>query len=229
MGGALLGILGILTYKSGDIPRIFSVGYGSIDAALSNNFTLQITFALLLLKMLATVITLGSGGSGGVFAPSLFMGAMLGATFGQLVNNFFPAISAPPGAYALVGMAAFFSGAAHAPVTAILIIFEMTGDYQIILPLMLTTVISTLVSRLLSRDSIYTLKLSRRGVYLDQGQDIDVMQGVKVHEIMTRDLDHVSPDLPITSLAEVFATTHHHGLPVCDGDLNLVGIVPGDS
>jgi CIC family chloride channel protein len=225
LGGALLGIVGILTYKSGDIPRIFSIGYGSIDAALTNSLTLQITFALLFLKMLATVITLGSGGSGGVFAPSLFMGAMLGATFGQVVNIFFPAISAPPGAYALVGMAAFFSGAAHAPVTAILILFEMTGDYQIILPLMLTTVISTLISRLLSRDSIYTLKLSRRGIFLEQGQDIDVMQGVKVDEIMTRDLDYVSPDLPVTSLAEVFSATHHHGLPVCDGELNLVGIV----
>jgi CIC family chloride channel protein len=122
-------------------------------------------------------------------------------------------------------MAAFFGGAAHAPVTAILILFEMTGDYKIILPLMLATVISTLISRLLSRDSIYTLKLSRRGVNLEQGQDIDVMQGVKVHEIMTTDLDTVPPDLPISSLAEVFTETHHHGLPVCDHEGNLMGVV----
>ena len=148
LGGALLGVVGILTYKVGDIPRIFSVGYESINTALANDFTLQITLALLFLKMLATLITLGSGGSGGIFAPSLFMGAMLGATFGQVVNLFFPEITAPAGAYALVGMAAFFSGAAHAPVTAILILFEMTGDYQIILPLMLTTVISALVSQI---------------------------------------------------------------------------------
>jgi CIC family chloride channel protein len=225
LGGALLGVVGILTYKVGDIPRIFSVGYESINTALANDFTLQITLALLFLKMLATLITLGSGGSGGIFAPSLFMGAMLGATFGQVVNLFFPEITAPAGAYALVGMAAFFSGAAHAPVTAILILFEMTGDYQIILPLMLTTVISTLVSRLLSSDSIYTLKLSRRGVNLEQGQDIDVMQAVKVKEIMTTDLDCVSPELPLSSLAEFFNTSHHHGLPVCDALGNLVGIV----
>ena len=225
LGGALLGVVGILTYKSGDIPRIFSVGYDSINTALANNFTLQITLALLFLKMLATLITLGSGGSGGVFAPSLFMGAMMGATFGQAVNLLFPEITAPAGAYALVGMAAFFSGAAHAPVTAILILFEMTGDYQIILPLMLTTVISTLISRLLSKDSIYTLKLSRRGVHLEQGQDIDVMQGVNVREIMTTDTDTVSPDLPIPFLVEVFDSTHHHGLPVSDADGNLVGVV----
>ncbi|MBK5108376.1 MAG: chloride channel protein [Anaerolineales bacterium] len=225
LGGALLGVVGILTFKAGDIPRIFGVGYESIDAALANNFTIQMTFALLLLKMLATLLTLGSGGSGGVFAPSLFMGAMLGATFGQVVNLLFPSITAPAGAYALVGMAAFFGGAAHAPVTAILIMFEMTGDYQIILPLMLATVISTLVSRLISKDSIYTLKLSRRGVNLEQGQDIDVMQAVKVKEIMTTDLDCVSPDLPLSSLAEFFNTSHHHGLPVCDTAGNLVGIV----
>jgi CIC family chloride channel protein len=225
MGGALLGVVGILTYKSGDIPRIFSVGYDSINAALANNFTLQLTLALLFLKMLATLITLGSGGSGGVFAPSLFMGAMLGATFGQAVNFLFPNITAPAGAYALVGMAAFFGGAAHAPVTAILILFEMTGDYQIILPLMLTTVISTLISRLLSKDSIYTLKLSRRGVHLEQGQDIDVMQGVNVHEIMTTDVDTVSADLPVPYLANIFDETHHHGLPVSDDSGNLLGVV----
>jgi CIC family chloride channel protein len=101
----------------------------------------------------------------------------------------------------------------------------MTGDYQIILPLMLTTVISTLISRLLSKDSIYTLKLSRRGVHLEQGQDIDVMQGVNVREIMTTDTDTVSPDLPIPFLVEVFDSTHHHGLPVSDADGNLVGVV----
>jgi CIC family chloride channel protein len=225
LGGALLGVIGILAFRAGDVPRIFGVGYESITESLSNNFTIQITFSLLLLKMLATLLTLGSGGSGGVFAPSLFMGAMLGATFGQVVNLLFPSITAPAGAYALVGMAAFFGGAAHAPVTAILILFEMTGDYKIILPLMLTTVVSTIISRILSKDSIYTLKLSRRGVHLEQGQDIDVMQGVQVKEIMTTDYDFVSPGLPITSLAEVFTQTHHHGLPICDNDGNLVGVV----
>jgi CIC family chloride channel protein len=90
---------------------------------------------------------------------------------------------------------------------------------------MFATLISTLISRLLSKDSIYTLKLSRRGVNLEQGQDIDVMQGVKVHEIMTTELDSVPPDLPIASLAEVFSESHHHGLPVCDIEGNLLGVV----
>jgi len=225
LGMAVLGVLGILTYKASGYPRIFGIGYGSITESLSNNIAFQITLILFFLKMLATILTLGSGGSGGVFAPSLFMGAMLGVTFGQIVNMIFPSITAPAGAYALVGMSAFFAGAAHAPVTAILILFEMTGDYNIILPLMLATVVSTLFSRLLNKESIYTLKLSRRGVHLDQGRDIDVMQGVKVGEIMTTDVHVVSPEMPLTSLAEAFLETHHHGFPVVGSEGDLVGVV----
>ncbi|MGB2896398.1 MAG: chloride channel protein [Anaerolineales bacterium] len=225
LGMALLGVLGIVTYKASGYPRIFGIGYVSITESLSNNIAFQVTLILFFLKMLATILTLGSGGSGGVFAPSLFMGAMLGVTFGQIVNLIFPSITAPAGAYALVGMSAFFSGAAHAPVTAILIMFEMTGDYKIILPLMLATVISTLFSRVLNKESIYTLKLSRRGVHLDQGRDIDVMQGVKVGEIMTTDVHVVSPEMSLSSLAEVFLETHHHGFPVVGSDGDLLGIV----
>jgi CIC family chloride channel protein len=153
------------------------------------------------------------------------MGSMLGASFGYVVNQLFPSITAPAGAYALVGMAAFFSGAAHAPVTAILILFEMTGDYRIILPLMLATVISTLVARLLDRESIYTLKLTRRGVHLEYGQDIDVMQGVQVGEIMTTQVDSVSTDLSLSQLAKAFAQSHHHGYPVLDAQGELQGVV----
>ncbi len=225
LGGLLLGVVGILTFKIDGYPRVFGVGYDSIGQALFNELTLQMTFALLLLKLLATIITLGSGGSGGVFAPSLFMGAMLGAAFGQVANQLFPNITAPPGAYALVGMSAFFSGAAHAPVTSILILFEMTGDYRIILPLMLTTVVSTLISRVISRESIYTLKLSRRGVHLQQGQDIDVMQGVTVGEAMTTDVDVVPLSMSLEELADEFARTHHHGFPVVNDADELVGVV----
>jgi CIC family chloride channel protein len=110
-------------------------------------------------------------------------------------------------------------------VTAILILFEMTGDYNIILPLMLTTVVATLIARLLSRESIYTLKLTRRGVHLEQGQDMDVMQGVTVHEAMTTDIDVVPPEMPLPELAQEFARTHHHGFPVVDGAGDLVGVV----
>lgn len=122
-------------------------------------------------------------------------------------------------------MAAVFSGAAHAPVTAIIILFEMTGDYHIILPLMLATGMSTVVSHIISRESIYTLKLTRRGVRLDQRQDIDIMQGVKVAEAMSTKLEAVPLDMPLRDLVNEFSRTHHHGLPVVDASGGLAGVV----
>jgi len=224
-GGLLVGVIGILSFKTNGFPRVFGVGYESITDVLSGQLAIQVVLGLFLLKLLATVMTLGSGGSGGIFAPALYMGAMLGFLFGHAAHQVFPSITGPAGAYAMVGMAAFFGGAAHAPVTAILILFEMTGDYDIILPLMLATVVSTLISRLLSRESIYTLKLTRRGIHLEQGQDVDVMQGVDVREAMTTEVDVVRPDMSLVGLAEEFARTHHHGFPVVDGAGDLVGVV----
>jgi CIC family chloride channel protein len=224
-GGLLLGLVGMLTLQDGGIPRIFGVGYGTINAALFGQLALHTALILMLLKGLATALTLGSGGSGGVFAPLLFMGAALGQAYGQTTGQLFPAITGPAGAYALVGMAAVFGGAAHAPATAILIVFEMTRDYRIILPLMLATVMSTLVSRILSRESIYTLKLSRRGINLQQGQDVDLMQGIEVGEAMTTELEVVPPDMSLDDLAVEFQKTHHHGFPVVNGNGDLVGVV----
>ena len=225
LGGLLLGVVGILTPKLDGFPRVFGVGYATINQALVGELALQVTLVLLFAKILATILTLGSGGSGGIFAPTLFMGAMLGEAFGQVAHLLFPTITAPAGAYAMVGMAAVFSGAAHAPVTAILILFEMTGDYHIILPLMLATVMSTLVSRSISRESIYTLKLTRRGVHLRQGQDIDVMQSIAVRDAMTTDVDTVPLTMSLEQLADEFSRSHHHGFPVVDGAGELVGVV----
>ena len=225
LGGLVLGGIGLLSPKINAFPRVFGVGYKTISDVLFGNLALQAIILLFILKLLATVITLGSGGSGGIFAPSLFMGAMLGGVFGQFSHILFPQITAPAGAYALVGMAAFFSGAAHAPMTAILILYELTGDYSIILPLMLATVMSTLVSRFISRESIYTLKLTRRGIHIQQGKDIDILQSIKVKDAMTTDIDVVPLNLPISKLAEEFERTKHHGFPVVDEANQLSGIV----
>ena len=128
---------------------------------------------LFVAELLANCATLGSGGSGGVFAPSLYMGAMLGGAFGSLVHWYLPDWTAGSGAYALVGMAAFFAATAKAPTTSILILFEMTNDYRIMLPLMAATVGSVYVSHRMSPYSVYTLKLQRRGIQfpgLDGGE-----------------------------------------------------------
>jgi len=234
IGGLLLGISGLLWYQAnisqgwdvpGDPVAFYGVGYDAMEWALLGQGTALLLLGLMGIKILATSLTIGSGGSGGVFAPSLFIGVMFGNAFGQIVNGIFPQISAPPGAYALVGMAAVFAGAARAPITAVIILFEMTDDYRIILPLMLATVISTILAEHLSKESIYTMKLARRGVHLERGNDIDVMQGVLVGEAMTTNVDTVSADMGLQDLELVFQETHHHGLPVLDESGDLFGVV----
>lgn len=231
VGAALLGAMALLygqipalAYER--VPQVYGVGYDTIGMALQGNGTVALLLALMFLKMLATSFTLGSGGSGGVFAPSLFIGSTLGAACGLLVNQYWPGLTAPAGAYALVGMAAVFAGSTHASVTAVVMIFELTGDYRLILPLMLSVVISTILAHyLLHGESIYTLKLSRRGIRLVSGRDVDVMQGVLVQEAMTTRVDTVPGSMTLDKLRSEFARTQHHGFPVVDEAGKLFGIV----
>jgi CIC family chloride channel protein len=231
VGGLLLGGMGLayplvtgVTWTR--MPQVFNVGYDVIESALASKLTLAVVLTLLVLKLIATSLTLGSGGSGGVFAPSLFMGAMLGTAFEIVANNMFPGIAAPPGAYALVGMAAMFAATAHAPITAILILFELTGDYRIILPMMLTVVLATLLAQLLLKgESIYTLKLTRRGIRLERGRDLDIMHGVQVEEVMSHEVNTITKDATLKQLSEVFNRTKRHGLVVLDEHGKLWGIV----
>lgn len=219
LGAIPLGFVGLV------IPQALGTGFAHIEEAVSGGLFAQILFVLAFGKILTTSLTLGSGNSGGVFAPALFMGAMFGGAFGKVVNALFPTITAGSGAYALVGMSAVFAAAAHAPITAVLIVFEMSHDYRLILPLMLATVLSTLLSEHLRRDSIYTLKLTRKGIRLERGHDIDVMQGIEVGEAMTTHVDTVPADMPLADLARLFRESHHHGFPVLDADGDLLGIV----
>jgi len=176
------------------------------------------------LKLLATSLTLGSGGSGGVFAPSLFIGAMLGGALGHLFHGLWPGATATTGAYALVGMAAVFAAAARAPMTAIIILYELTADYRIIGPLMIATVVSTLLSERISRESIYTLKLARRGVDV-LGAEPDVLDTIPVGEAMSRDFPSVPSEVPADQLLQVLVESGIHSLPVVDGEGMLIGIV----
>ena len=219
IGGIGIGILGFYN------PHLFGVGYEGVEEALLGNIGLLTLIALLLLKIIATSITLGSGFSGGIFAPSLFLGAMFGGAFGDIANRFLPGIVAPSGAYALVGMAAVFSAAARAPITAIIILFEMTRDYAIILPLMLTVVVSTLIAHRLSPTSIYGEKLKRRGISLHPQEEIDLLEKVNVEEVMTQDFPTIPLDMPLTDIINKFAKSKHHGFPVVDKAGNLRGMI----
>ncbi|MBI3960040.1 MAG: chloride channel protein [Chloroflexi bacterium] len=207
--------------------EVLGPGLHMIGEAIAGDFNmgLGLMAALLLLKMLATSFTLGAGNSGGVFAPSLFMGAILGGIVGQVAHDLWPGIVTNPGAYAIVGMAAVFAGAARAPITAVLIVFEMSGDYKLILPLMLATVISTFLAEAIFKESIYTLKLRMKGVHLQGGRDVDIMQGVSVTEVMGRDLHTISDSATLTQLSDTFSQTRSHGLLVLDPAGKLWGII----
>jgi CIC family chloride channel protein len=221
VGGLGVGIVGLYA------PQVFGVGYETIEKALHGEITTAVMLALVVAKLLATSLTLGSGGSGGVFAPSLFLGAVLGGSLGSILNVWAPQLTAPAGAYALVGMAAVFAGAARAPITAVLIVFEMTRDYHIVLPLMFATVVSMLVSAGLRKEGIYTLKLKRRGIDIDVRKDFNLMRSIRVGEAMTpvSELVTVNPDTSFEALAELFPSTHSHGFAVLDEWGDLMGIV----
>ncbi|MCD6309813.1 MAG: chloride channel protein [Candidatus Eremiobacteraeota bacterium] len=219
LGGLLVGVIGL------HFPHIFGVGYETIESALYTNLDFQLLVILFVLKILATSFTIGSGGSGGFIAPSLYLGAMLGGGFGKLIHYLYPDITTTSGAYAIVGMAAVFAGMAHAPVTAIIMLYEMTGNYYIILPLMTAVVISVLISHLISEENIYTIKLLRRGIDLHKLESQNPLDNVTVGQVMTRDFRVIHPDMGMDELINLFNKTGHHGFPVIDRSGTLTGMV----
>lgn len=181
LGGALVGVIAIW------LPNIYGVGYTTISGALSGSLPTALMAALVIAKILATSITIGSGGSGGIFAPSLFLGAMSGGVVGALVENYFPGATGSSGAYALVTMGAVVAATTHAPVSAIIIIFELTQTIDIIPALMTACVISTLVSQLSFRDSIYTTKLRRQGIDIFETKNPNVLKDLYVRDVILPD------------------------------------------
>jgi CIC family chloride channel protein len=180
---------------------------------------------LVFCKVLATSITIGSGGSGGIFAPSLFLGAMAGGFFGIMVHHIFPQVTASPGAYSIVGMAGVVSGTTHGPLTAILILFEMTGDYKIILPLMIACITGTVASRRILRESIYTLKLTRRGVNLRAGKEVNVLKSIPVREVMNPEAETIPENLSLGKVAEKISKSKFNSFPVVDEAGKLTGVL----
>ena len=223
----LKGIFGGLILGAGALffPQILGVGYGAIDMALAQKMAWWLLLLLVPIKILATSITIGSGGSGGIFAPSLFLGAMAGGFFGFLVNQLFPGITASPGAYSIVGMGAVVSATTHGPLAAILILFEMTGTYKIILPLMLACIVATIAAGQFSRESIYTLKLMRRGVNIKEGKEVNVLKSMFVKDVMTPHVETINEALPLGQMAQVISKSKFNSFPVINNQKQLIGIV----
>ncbi len=219
VGGLALGLLLLA------VPQLYGVGYAPLELAIGGGTGLGLVLLLLVGKMLATSLTIGIGGSGGVFAPSLFIGGMLGTSFGIVVGSIAPGVVGPPGAYGLVGMGAVFAAAARAPITAVLILFELTGDYQIILPLMLAIAISSGLAGFLSDDTIYTLKLRRRGIDIAAGRPSNLMERLTVRDAMRPVPAPLAADAKLADFIERFAGESVDALPVVDAGGIYVGVV----
>ncbi len=219
IGGLIMGVMIIF------IPYVYGVGYEAIDLALTGNMVWYAALFLIFIKLFATSVTIGSGGSGGIFAPSLFLGAVTGSSFGSLVGFLFPSITADSGAYAMVGMGAVVAGATHAPITSILILFELTSDYKIILALMVACTISTVMARKLNDDSIYTLKLKRRGISLNQGREEIIMKSFSVGDVMKANAPVILESTSFNDIIEIFMKNQEPYYYVIDKNKKLLGVL----
>ena len=219
-GAFLIGCIGMI------FPQVMGNGYPFIESILNGSETLPILLALIFLKIIATAITLGSGGAGGVFAPALFIGAMIGGAFGHLANMLSPTMTADPGAYATVGIGAFLAASTHAPMTAIFLLFEMTGNYMIIVPIMLTSIIGTVVAKKFNKDSIDTVDFTREGIDIHEGRETAIMKSIRVGKAITEDVDFISEKANINHLLEIFRLAKGgFYFPVVDDSGKMTGII----
>jgi chloride channel protein, CIC family len=219
IGGALVGTIALV------FPQVIGVGYETIEATLQGKGVLWVLAALVVVKIIAAGTSLGSGGSGGVFAPALFVGACLGGAFGLVVEQLLPGQTAHSGAYALVGMGAVLAGATHAPITAIIMLFELTSNYTIILPLMLSCIISVVLAGKFFETSIFTTRLKRQGVRLRSSSESELMRSTKVRRIL-RPFPETMP--PGTPLKEVMRRSLSGSLAhqyVIDEENHLLGVI----
>ncbi len=226
VGGLCLGALALW------VPQIMATGYPVMEDALTGRLPLQMVALFMGAKILATCLTLGTGGSGGIFAPSLFIGSMMGTTYGSLMHSVLPGLISGSGPYGMVGMGAVFAGVSHAPVASVLLLFEMTRDPVSLLPLMLACMVSSTATRLYQRRNIYTTKLLNRGVDVEaileraHRASEDVLEGVRVREAMSTDVATVSNSTTVRQLREKFKEASYEEMPViCEDTGELVGIL----
>lgn len=219
LGAFMVGAMGIL------FPHLLGDGYEHIEHALEGNIMFPVMAVLIFLKIIATSLTLGSGGAGGVFAPALFIGAMVGGCFGWAVHTLLPAYTATPGAYATVGVGAFLAATTHAPLTAIFLLFEMTANYKIIIPIMFASIIGTLTAKHLFHDSIDTVELTRKGINIHDGREATVLSTIPVGRVMKTDFTTVHEDTDIHELLNKVAEGDDFYFPAVDDDGLLTGII----
>lgn len=220
IGGLLVGCIGLMT------PKVLSGGYGTIQLALLGKLSVGLMAIMVLTKIFATSFTIGSGGSGGVFGPSLFIGAMLGGVVGQLGHTYFPTVITNPAAFALVGMAAFFAGVAKAPIGALLMVSEMTQGYGLVVPLMFVSAIPVLLS---GRWGIYEKQVKNKfasPAHLTE-LTINVLQTMQVRDVYKPDkaVTMLPMDMRLREMRRLMKRTRESFFPVVDEEIRLVGIL----
>jgi len=224
IGGLALGLIGYF------VPQVFGVGYDTISEILAGHVALQVLVILMTCKALALVVSLGSGTSGGLLAPMFFSAAAMGAVFADCANLLWPGAHLSASAFGIVAMGAVFGAAARAPFTFIIFAFEITRDYNAVLPLMLVGVISSAIAQRFLRESIMTEKLARRGLRVQQEYEADILQGVSVEDVMLRELQTVPAEMPLSEFSSYIARgdsrfSAHHSTFIVDKENHLVGII----
>ncbi|MBF0542086.1 MAG: chloride channel protein [Nitrospirae bacterium] len=224
IGAFIVGVIGVF------YPHVMTDGYDHIVEALKGNFVFSLMFALIFIKIIATSLSLGSGGAGGVFAPSLFIGAMAGGAFGAAVNYIFPEqitylYISQPGTYAAIGMGGFLAAATHAPLTGIFLMLELTGNYKVLIPVMLASVTGVFMATRIFKDSIDTVELTKKGVDLHEGKELTILKSLKVIDIMTKTFTSIDKDETLNHVIDLIIKGHGMYFPVVNSKMELYGII----
>ena len=219
IGGLIVGMISIF------MPQILGNGYDVMEQALTGQMFWGLAFLLVFMKIICTSFTLGSGGMGGVFAPSLFIGAMVGTAFGSSVHFIFPTLSASAETYSVVGMGAVAGAVMQAPLTNILMLFELTNDYTLILPIMATCIAASYTYQRFTKHSIYMQNLLNKGINIRHGREASIMNSIKVQDVMSTDITTIAQEMPFRKILETISYSKNFYFPVLDNRGDMTGIL----
>lgn len=217
-GGLLVGLMGWF------VPQVLGVGYSYVGDALNSHMALKLMALLVVLKLFAVTVSYASGNAGGIFGPALFLGAMLGGTVGSVAHHFLPFSTALPGAYALVGMGALFAGIVRAPMTSVLMIFEMTHDYAVIVPLMIANLASLFISSRLQKQPIYEALAHQDGIHLPDSKSRSGFGQRKVLQAMRNATETLAAQSTVQQAIELVSASQFRSWPLMDEE-NVIGVV----
>ena len=219
LGAAIVGFLGLFS------AGVLGEGYDVIRSVLHfNNYTIGILVVLVVLKIVATSVTIGSGNVGGIFGPSLFIGAVFGALFGSVVHTFTD-LQIQTWFFALVGMGAFLAATTHAPLTSIFLLFELTGDFEVIVPAMFASIIGTSLTKTIMKESIDTMQLAREGIHLEEGREVNILQSIETHQVMHKDFTYLREGDTFATLIKLMSKHKKHYYPILNDKNKFIGIV----